>query len=331
MNAHYLVLHPKSWKLMSKNLSAYCFQFSFALLSLFACNQSLSTTSQAAEVKILSIHSRTGSFYTLKNIESRVRNISKASSRNSLLAQSSGNAWFKIKQTTSIDDIARIIGLSVERIAAINEVPEDHRFHEGDWFAMPSALSHKIKHLSFIDKSSQGSTTPDQPLNHNDNLPTVRYGDTLGKIAIRTGIPIEDLIRLNPGMDSERLVVGSAIRTGQSKNIIDKNLNNNSGLKLVWPKIAALVGPFKRNAISFASYLNAHKGGWEDPSMRVYFFDLYHCSSLPSSGNESPDGYSCTGGYARISDNLGTRTCKLSNAEWTWSRGISFKSTIICK
>jgi LysM repeat protein len=40
----------------------------------------------------------------------------------------------------------------------------------------------------------------------------VRFGDTLSKIADRYGITLAELLRLNPGLDIARLVVGSQVR-----------------------------------------------------------------------------------------------------------------------
>jgi murein DD-endopeptidase MepM/ murein hydrolase activator NlpD len=44
----------------------------------------------------------------------------------------------------------------------------------------------------------------------------VRFGESLRQIAQRTGVTIADLIRLNPGLEAARLVVGSEIRVAQS-------------------------------------------------------------------------------------------------------------------
>jgi murein DD-endopeptidase MepM/ murein hydrolase activator NlpD len=44
----------------------------------------------------------------------------------------------------------------------------------------------------------------------------VRFGDTLFKIAERYGITLSELLRLNPGMETARLVVGTQIRVAQS-------------------------------------------------------------------------------------------------------------------
>lgn len=51
-------------------------------------------------------------------------------------------------------------------------------------------------------------TTPeDGPRTHR-----VAPGDTFGSISQETGVPVEDLERLNPGVDSQSLTVGQRIR-----------------------------------------------------------------------------------------------------------------------
>lgn len=44
----------------------------------------------------------------------------------------------------------------------------------------------------------------------------VRFGDTVLKIAQRYGLTIQELLRLNPGLETGRLVVGSQVRLAQS-------------------------------------------------------------------------------------------------------------------
>jgi LysM repeat protein len=44
---------------------------------------------------------------------------------------------------------------------------------------------------------------------------TVRTGDTLGAIAIKTGVSVTDLEDLNPGLDPQGLVAGQKIKLRQ--------------------------------------------------------------------------------------------------------------------
>jgi LysM repeat protein len=43
---------------------------------------------------------------------------------------------------------------------------------------------------------------------------TIQSGDTLGSVAIKEGTTVDELLRLNPGVDPEALRVGQRIRVG---------------------------------------------------------------------------------------------------------------------
>jgi LysM repeat protein len=57
---------------------------------------------------------------------------------------------------------------------------------------------------------STGSTGP--TLATNQKFYVVRAGDTLSKIAAKTGVEIEELLTLNPSVDPQGLVTGQKIK-----------------------------------------------------------------------------------------------------------------------
>src|SRR3954451_25231482 len=59
-------------------------------------------------------------------------------------------------------------------------------------------------------KSKQARTTP--TANSDKRSYSVRTGDTLGGIAAKTGVPVEKLQELNPGLDPQALVSGQKIK-----------------------------------------------------------------------------------------------------------------------
>jgi LysM repeat protein len=68
----------------------------------------------------------------------------------------------------------------------------------------------------------------------------VRFGDTLLKISQRYGITISELLRLNPGLDTARLVVGSQIQVarsspGRSRMLLGLAPVGSGGLS--WPEL----------------------------------------------------------------------------------------------
>jgi murein DD-endopeptidase MepM/ murein hydrolase activator NlpD len=52
----------------------------------------------------------------------------------------------------------------------------------------------------------------------------VRFGDTLLKIAERYGLTMAELLSLNPGLDTARLVVGTQLRVAQSAPLQNRSL-----------------------------------------------------------------------------------------------------------
>ena len=46
----------------------------------------------------------------------------------------------------------------------------------------------------------------------------VLFGDTVVKIAQRYGLTLQELLRLNPGLETARLVVGSQVRLAQASS-----------------------------------------------------------------------------------------------------------------
>jgi LysM repeat protein len=57
---------------------------------------------------------------------------------------------------------------------------------------------------------STGSTGP--TLTANQKFYVVKAGDTLSKIAAKTGVEIEELLTLNPSVDPQALVTGQRIK-----------------------------------------------------------------------------------------------------------------------
>jgi LysM repeat protein len=97
-------------------------------------------------------------------------------------------------------------------------------------FLAPLALVAVIFALFMIVQSSQtGSDETESPNRANGAQPTataepqrrgprryrVREGDTPSSIAEKTGVPLEDILRLNPDLDPQTLRPGQRIRLRQ--------------------------------------------------------------------------------------------------------------------
>ena len=259
-----------------------------------------------------------------------------------LPAPSIDKIWVKVRQPISVEELSSSLSLDKELLAKLNDVNVDHHFRQGDWLVVPSQQLRQIKKLAAIDTSELRRTPPLQSLAPVEERAVVRFGDTVVKIAYRYGLTLQELLRLNPGLETARLVVGSQIRLSESspgRTRMVLGLKPTSSGDISWPELPGfestssgvssigLVGPFKRNPSAFARFLNSEPRIWEDPSLRTYFYDLYKCSSYPAdNSNAMAPSYRCDGGYISYSDNLGSRRCRLNYVSWSWDKGPAFQA-----
>jgi LysM repeat protein len=259
-----------------------------------------------------------------------------------LPAPSIDKIWVKVRQPISVEELSSSLKLAEERLAKLNDVNVDHHFRQGDWLVVPSQLLRQIKQLAAIDTSELRRTPPLQSLDPVEERAVVRFGDTVVKIAQRYGLTLQELLRLNPGLETARLVVGTQIRLsesspGRTRMVLGLKPTSSGGIS--WPELPdyrsnssgvssiGLVGPFKRNPSAFARFLNSQPRIWEDPSLRTYFYDLYKCSSYPANNsNTMAPSYRCDGGYVSYSDNLSSRRCRLNYVSWSWDKGQAFET-----
>lgn len=128
--------------------------------------------------------------------------------------------WVPVRQAISIEELSSRLGVDESRLARLNGVDEDHRFARGDWLAVPGGDLDGLSRIASLDGSQR---RPSPPVESNTESPdasgVVHLGDTLMRIASRYGMTLAELLRLNPGLETARLVVGSQIRLAQSAAI----------------------------------------------------------------------------------------------------------------
>ena len=129
---------------------------------------------------------------------------------------SSDRVWVKVRSSVSIEELATALSQDESRLARLNDVDEDHQFQSGDWLVLPSQSSRQVKQLASVDTSELRRTPPLESLPEPSEPARVRFGDNLVKIAQRYNLTLAELLRLNPGLEAARLVVGTQIRTVQS-------------------------------------------------------------------------------------------------------------------
>jgi murein DD-endopeptidase MepM/ murein hydrolase activator NlpD len=132
------------------------------------------------------------------------------------LPQASDRLWVKVRNPISIEQLASQLSQDETRLAKLNDVNEDHEFSQGDWLVLPSQSSKRAKQLAAIDTSELRRSPPVAAPPQVEESASVRFGDNLVKIAQRYNLTIAELLRLNPGLEAARLVVGTQIRLAQS-------------------------------------------------------------------------------------------------------------------
>jgi len=133
-----------------------------------------------------------------------------------LPAPSSEKVWVKVRESISIDELSVKLKLSDERLASLNEVKPSHQFRQGEWLIVPANQLRLVKLLASLDQSELRRTPPLLDLPPLEESPAVRLGDNIRKIAQRYGVTLQQLLQLNPGLDTAKLVVGSEINLSKA-------------------------------------------------------------------------------------------------------------------
>ena len=159
---------------------------------------------------------------------------------NALPAPSIDKIWVRVRLPISIEELSSYLKLDEERLAKLNDVNVDHHFRQGDWLVVPSQQSRQIKQLTAIDTSELRRTPPLQSLPTVEDRAVVRFGDTVVKIAQRYGLTLQELLRLNPGLETARLVVGSQVRlaqasSGRTRMVLGQEPTTSGGIS--WPEL----------------------------------------------------------------------------------------------
>lgn len=123
--------------------------------------------------------------------------------------------WLEVRGDVSVDAHASRQPVDESGLARTNQVAGDHRFRDADRVAIPPAAATPHQLLAVADSQPKPAPAPG-----GDLPPTrpafIQIGDTLLKLAQRHGLTPSDLLRLNPGLDAARLVVGTQIRVAQA-------------------------------------------------------------------------------------------------------------------
>lgn len=161
---------------------------------------------------------------------------------------SSDRIWVKVRQPISVESLSSSLRLPEERLASLNDVSPDHEFRQGDWLVVPSQASRTIKQLAAVDTSQLRRTPPLDNLPPLESVGVVRLGDTLLRLAQRYGLTLQELLRLNPGLETARLVAGTQIQLvqsapGRSRMVLGLKPTTSGGAS--WPELPGFDEPSK--------------------------------------------------------------------------------------
>jgi murein DD-endopeptidase MepM/ murein hydrolase activator NlpD len=141
----------------------------------------------------------------------------------------------------SLGTLSSKLKISEDRLAELNDVEAGHQFRQGEWLIIPSKQASRTKWVVALDSAELRRTPPLQdlpPLESAD--PVVRLGDTVKKVAQRYGTTLQQLIQLNPGLDTAKLAVGTEINGAQAASprprlLIGVSPTGSGGLS--WPEL----------------------------------------------------------------------------------------------
>ncbi|WP_255476176.1 LysM domain-containing protein [Synechococcus sp. BSF8S] len=125
--------------------------------------------------------------------------------------------WVRVRTDITLAELASQLRVQETTLAKLNDVNEDHGFSPGDWVVLPSQKASAAKQLASLDTSELRRSAPRiEPLPV-EGTGVVRFGDNLVKLAQRYRLSIQDLLRLNPGLEAARLVEGRQIRVARAR------------------------------------------------------------------------------------------------------------------
>lgn len=130
---------------------------------------------------------------------------------------STDRLWVQARQPVGLVEISRQLRVSPATMAGLNGVDTNHRFRQGDWLVVPAEQRRVAGQVAALDIRDARRTPPfPKPPPSVPTKGVVKLGDTLFKIAQRYSMSMQEILRLNPGLDTARLVAGTEIQLVQA-------------------------------------------------------------------------------------------------------------------
>lgn len=116
----------------------------------------------------------------------------------------------------TLGDLATRYGITVEAIAAANDLPDVHTLEVGQQLLIPlsgeTAGGEEAGELPGGEEGSGEEAAGEEPAPAEERVHTVQPGDTLFRIGQQYGFTIEELVAYNSLANPDRLEVGQQIR-----------------------------------------------------------------------------------------------------------------------
>jgi LysM repeat protein len=195
--------------------------------------------------------------------------------------------WVQVRQAISLEEIARQLRIEPALLATLNLVESNHRFRQGEWLVVPAEERRAASQVAALDLRDVRRTPPAPQAPPMPTKGVVRLGDTLLKIAQRYGLTMQEILRLNPGLDTAGLVAGTEIQlveaaTPRPGAVLGLRPSTSGGLS--WPDAGNSCNPrvsVSQNAVTllYSGYttLRRHSGQSRnecyDSQVRLFCFN----------------------------------------------------------
>ena len=140
------------------------------------------------------------------------------------LPASSERLVIKVRSSAPLQALASELDLTDARLALLNDVEESHQFSRGDWLVIPPQAMRQARRSGLLDTSDPRPPAPISELPPIDApasapAPPTNVGESLLRTAQRYGLTIQELLRLNPGQETARVVSGQRYQVAQAAGL----------------------------------------------------------------------------------------------------------------
>ena len=167
----------------------------------------------------------------------------------------SSSVYVKTRLDITLEQLSHQLDIPSDYLADLNDCNVAHKFSNNEWVRIPAKSINTIRFIVALDDSEIRRTLPIRSI-------FSKVDDNLAKIASRYEVPLNELTRLNPGLNPiTRLAVDTPIKLFQplrARNTLAVTPGSSGGLS--WPGLPDFGIPTpKRKAEGICSDLSTHQ------------------------------------------------------------------------